>query len=428
MDTTQKNRESAPQKPTAEGERKPRPVQREGAEPARKRPEPRPEAAPKHRPAGGEDRPRQKAAGQTAVKTKPAAKAAPAKKKKAPAKRPADGKGQRPPKKPDPDEIGAKKRAYGNSKPKKNAVTTVSEAIQKTARKNAEKKKKKNPRPKQPTPAVIYTQPQAFNRNRLLIQLITVTAIVAALVLGVSVFFKVDTITISGAEVYDPYMIEKNSGIEKGDNLLTFSRPRAGALIKANLPYVDTVRFGIKLPGTVNIIIEEDDVVYAIKDQNEAWWLINSDGRVVEQGTGSKAANHTQVLGVKIESPVPDTAAVAVETVSTETYPEGDVNAGQPVPVTTTNAQRLHAALQILQALEDNDIVGSAASVDVTRLDDIILWYGTRYQVNLGDSANLDYKIVCMNDVILQMSDYQSGILDISFTIWPDQVGYTPFA
>ena len=34
----------------------------------------------------------------------------------------------------------------------------------------------------------------------------------------------------------------------------------------------------------------------------------------------------------------------------------------------------------------------------------------------------------CMNDAILQMSDYQSGVLDISFTIWPNQVGYTPFA
>lgn len=84
-------------------------------------------------------------------------------------------------------------------------------------------------------------------------------------------------------------------------------------------------------------------------------------------------------------------------------------------------------ALQILTALEDNDIVGEAASVDVSRLEDIILWYGTRYQVNLGDSSNLEYKIACMCDAILQMSDYQTGILDISFTTWTTQVGYTPF-
>lgn len=415
MDTTQKKREAAERPVRQEAAKKTRPAQTAGAASHPKKAEAARQPQKKVPSANG------------AVK-------APVKKKKPPLKKlPAkkvNTKGERPPKKPDEEDIGAKKRAYGKSKPKKRPADSVANLLKKTAKKT----KKSADRPRQPTPAVIYTQPQAFNRNRLLLQLVTVTAIVAALVLGISVFFRVEQIEISGAEVYDSYQIEKASGIEKGDNLLTFSRPRAGALIKANLPYVDTVRFGIKLPGTVNIIIEEDDVVYAIKGlttsdgEHEQWWLMNSDGRIVEKGTGSKAANHTQILGVTLDDPVPDGMAVATENISTETYPTEDPNFGQPMPVTQTNAQRLTAALQILQALEANDIVGAAASVDVTRLDDIILWYGTRYQVNLGDNANLSYKIACMNDVILQMSDYQSGILDISFTIWPDQVGYTPFA
>lgn len=404
METTQKNRPEEAVKPRPKDEKRPRPAKASDdtkQHPRKKRPE-------GEKPAG----------------KRPAVRKAPAEKKKV-----SPQKGQRPPKRPDADEIGAKKRAYGNSKPKKSATSGLTLMVRNTLNKSEEKKKKKNPnRPKQPTPAVLYTQPKTFNRNRLVVQLLTVTAVVAALVMGVSVFFKVDTITVSGAKVYDPYTIEENSGIEKGDNLLTFSRPRAGALIKANLPYVDTVRFGIKLPGTVNIIIEEDQVVYAIRDQDQAWWLMNSDGRVVEQTTGSKAASHTQILGVTLESPEPNTIGKATENVSTETYPAEDENAGELIPVVQTNAQRLTAVLQILQALEDNDIVGSAASVDVNRLEDIILWYGTRYQVNLGDSANLEYKIACMNDVILQMSDYQSGILDISFVIRPDEVIYTPFS
>ena len=74
-----------------------------------------------------------------------------------------------------------------------------------------------------------------------------------------------------------------------------------------------------------------------------------------------------------------------------------------------------------------NDIVGEAASVDVSQLQDITLWYGTQYQVNLGSIADMDKKIVYMKNAIMQMNDYQTGILDISFTTWPDQVGYTPF-
>jgi len=321
--------------------------------------------------------------------------------------------------KPDPDDISTKKRAYGKSKPKKK---TAFERLNDNLKKSTAKKK--SSREKQPAPAVIYTQPQAFNRNRLMVQLITMTTVVIALVLGLSVFFKVENIHVSGAEVYSEWAIKEASGLSEGDNLLTFSHARSAALIKANLPYVDTVRFGIKLPDTVNIIVKEDEVVYAVKDQNGQWWLMNSDGRIVEMGSNSQASNHTQVLGVVLDNPVQDERAVAMETISAETLPEGET---APV-VTTTGAQRLTAALQILRALEANDIVGAAASVDVTRIEDIILWYGTRYQVNLGDNTRLDYKIACMNDVILQMSDYQSGILDISFTIWPTQVGYTPFA
>lgn len=327
------------------------------------------------------------------------------------------------------EDVPNRKRAYGKTKPKKkSAIATVSDSLRDSAQKRKAKKtaaKASAGRPKQPAPAVIYTQPQPFNRNRLLIQLLTVLAVVVALVLGLSVFFKVDKITVSGADVYDAWTVREKSGISEGDNLLTFSHARAGAQIKANLPYVKTVRFGIKLPDTVNIIIEEEDVVYAVKSHDDTLWLMTSEGRIVEQAKPGSAANYTQIEGVRLDSPERNAKAVALESTPTET----DATGGEvAVPVSVTGAQRLNAVLQILEALEENDIVGDAASVDVSRLEDIILWYGTRYQVNLGDSTRLDYKIACMNDVILQMSDYQSGILDISFTTWPDQVGYTPFA
>ena len=409
METTQKPREEAAQ-------RRPRPQSSEGGQP-RKNPPARKKAAPAAAPKAG-----------TATKTaKPAAapkqtKKAPA--KQAPVKKAAPAKKRLAPRQ-DPEDISTKKRAYGNSKPKKKSAIAVAGASLKRAAQKATAKTKKNKsdRPKEPTPAVIYTQPQAFNRNRVLIQLVTVTAIVAALVLGLSVFFKVENITISGAEVYSAWAIREASGISEGDNLLTFSHARAGAQIKANLPYVKTVRFGIKLPDTVNIIIEEEDVVYAVKDTNSQWWLMNSDGHIVEQTNNAKASNYTQVLGVNLDTPVANQQALAAESVPSETMEDGT-----PVPVTVTGAQRLSAALQILKALEENDVVGDAASVDVTRTEDIVLWYGNRYQVNLGDNTRLPYKIACMNDVILQMSDYQSGILDISFTTFPSQVVYTPFS
>ena len=279
------------------------------------------------------------------------------------------------------------------------------------------------------TPAVIYTDPKPFNRAKLLKQLLLVVAVVLAFVLGLSVFFRVETISISGAETYSPWAIREASGIVEGDGLLTFSRARASAQIRAKLSYVDKVRIGIKLPDTVIIYIEEIDVAYAIQDQDGIWWLMTSEGRIVEQSDSASAQNYTKVLGVVLSSPKVNEQAVALEDMPVQTMEtqEGDTTE-ITVPVTVTGAQRLSTALQILRALEDNDIVGEAASVDVTSINSIELWYGKRYQVDLGDSSQMDKKIACMNSAILQLSDYQTGKLDISFTTWADQVGYTPFS
>lgn len=340
-----------------------------------------------------------------------------------------------------PDDLSSKKRAYGNSKPKrKSSLSVLGKAVAATAKESAARrnerlvrqgKRSKNDA-KQPLPAVIYTQPQAFNRDRLVVQLVTVAAVVAAFVIGLSVFFKVENIRVSGAEVYTAWAIQEASGIKEGDSLLTFSRTRAGAQIKANLPYVKDVSFGIRLPDTVNIIIREEDVVYAIKDQDEQWWLMNSDGRVVAQAKKGQASNYTQILGVALEHPMREQLAVAVENKVAAQNPEPDPTAETEevvVPVNTVSgAQKLDIALQIVKALEDNDIVGEAASVNVSQTQGITLWYGTRYQINLGDSENLAYKIACMNSAIMTMQDYDSGVLDCSFKVWPDQVGYTPFS
>ena len=282
--------------------------------------------------------------------------------------------------------------------------------------------KKKRRMARLDTPAVIYTDPKPFNRSRLVMQLMTVLAVCCAFVLALSIFFKVEVITVSGAETYSAWSIREASGISEGDNLLTFGRARACGQITANLPYVESVRIGIKLPNTVNIEVNELDVVYSIKSDDGDWWLMTSGGKVVRQINEATAKGYTRVLGVSLQNPIVNEQASAVEQI-----PEGTDAAGETKPVTVTGAARLNAAKQILVALEDNDIVGDAASVDVTDLDKIELWYGQRYQVDLGDSSRLEEKVSCMYDVILQLSDYQTGMLDVSFTKKQDQVIYTPF-
>lgn len=273
---------------------------------------------------------------------------------------------------------------------------------------------------KQPAPEVVYVQPGPFNKYRFMLQLVTVVAVVLALLFGMSIFFKVKTVMVTGNEKYTAWDVREASGIQEGENLLTISEPKISSNIKSKLPYADNVRVGIKLPDTVKIEIVELDVVYAVEATDTSWWLMRSDGGLVEKINSADAERYTKILGVQITDPQVGEQAVAAQ-------PQQTDENGETLPVTVLASQQLETAISIAQFLESSGIIGGASSVDVTNPANLELWYSDRYQVVLGDSMELGYKIRSMKAAIDQMGDYQSGILDVSFTTWPEEVGYTPF-
>lgn len=256
----------------------------------------------------------------------------------------------------------------------------------------AKTKQKKN------APDVVYTPAREFNRSRLVLNILTVAAVAFAIFLGLSIFFNVKTITVSGAERYSEWTIAEASGIEEGDSLLFFGQATASSKIIDALPYVKSVRFEIELPGTVHIIIEEALAVYSVQAEDGTWWLMTAQGRLTEQVNAADAGNCAKIEGIKLHNPVAGQNAVAVET------GEGSV----------TGADRLTAALQILQQLEANELFDKVTSVNVSKLQTLEFWYGTRYQVKLGDSNHMKEKVAAVRGAIDQASQYQTGILDAS--------------
>ena len=133
-------------------------------------------------------------------------------------------------------------------------------------------------------------------------------------------------------------------------------------------------------------------------------------------------------MGVVLEKPLAGAQAKAAQTIA-DTEPEegGEQEPAATRPVTVTADQQLGLVLAILQRLEQNNVIGKLASLDVSDIGAITLWYEDQYQVLLGNQDRLEYKVDSMVQAIAQMNSYQSGVLDVSFTIWQDEVGYTPF-
>ncbi len=278
------------------------------------------------------------------------------------------------------------------------------------------RKQEKQP-PKTNAPEIVYTQPKPFQRRKLMLQLVTVFAIVLAVFLGISVFFKVETVMVSGAQQYSADSVWDASGIQKGDSLLFFGRAGAVARIRKDLPYVKDVRFGINLPGTVMIIIEEIPVVYAIKDEAGSWWLISAEGKVTEQSDSAKASKCTQITGVTLRQPI-----VGEQAVAAETEPDPDTT----VPETVLARDRLQAALIVAKQLEANEILGKVTTVVVEDPYNIEMWYGSRLQVLLGSTDRMDYKVATVDAAIRPLGEQTTGVLDASFTTYPDKVWYDP--
>lgn len=287
--------------------------------------------------------------------------------------------------------------------------------------------------PGREVPEVRYTQPKPLRRGKLVLQLLSMAAVVMAVMMGLSVFFRVETVMVSGAESYTPWMIREASGIEDGESLLSVREARIASRIQGKLPYVDEVKVSVTLPGTVNIDIRELQVTYAIQAGDSSWWLISSEGRVVEKT--ASAGSFTRVQGVKLQNPepmeqakawvapaIPDPAATEEATEPSET--SEPVN---PAPLAEQQLadERLAALLTVLRELEHNRIIGEARIIDVSDPTDIRLEFGQNLVVRLGGSERMSYKVAYMAAALDQLGENAGGDLDLTLQ-YAEEALYTP--
>lgn len=291
--------------------------------------------------------------------------------------------------------------------------------------------KRKPRRRSQPVEEIHWRDPQPFNRRAFFWKLAATLAVALAIFLGFSIFFKVERIYVSGTEIYTPETVLEASGISVGENLIGLSKAQKASNILSSLPYVKEVQIGIKLPDTVNISIVELAVTYSIQDSEGRWWLMDSQGKVVEGVNAAEAREHTSVLGILIQDPVPGEVITPVEeklpseAEADQTVPnqeesgvtaptESEPAVTSPNAVNGSNTTKLAAMTEILQALEANNLMGEVRSLDLTYLYYITMQYEDRYEVRLGEPSDLTLKIGYMVQAVKELPDYQVGVLDLS--------------
>ena len=229
-----------------------------------------------------------------------------------------------------------------------------------------------------------------FNRG-LYRRLAIMLGVVLAVVLTMVIFFRVEHIQVQGNRYYSAEEIQEVCGVATGDNLLILSRGEIAANIRENLQYIDGVKITRQLPNTVIVTVTEQEPNYVVCDEMGDHYLITAKGIAVRAASPSEVTSYTMIRNMTIKTPEMGEKVACV---------------GVQFSVLTT----------VLQELEAAELVREIPSVSLLSASQISLWYGDRFEVSLGTTARLDYKLEYLKAVVAAEESYVTGKIDLRLT------------
>ncbi len=234
-----------------------------------------------------------------------------------------------------------------------------------------------------------------YRQTGALTKLLIMLAVVAAIVLGVAIFFRVHRVEVQGNTIYSQEQVIQASGVEDGDNLLMVNRAAVAGRIQAMMPYVRDVSVSPQLPDTVVIQVKESDVAVLVRSDTGADWYVNVDGRVMGSGLEGFRGQVVELRGATMTAPKAGEQAVAAEG-------QGD---------------SLDAALSVIRQMEGTGLLGQVTAIDGSKSFDLILYCGDRLDIRIGGTEDLAYKLQYLGVILDSLEDYQMGTIDLTFDV-----------
>ena len=225
-----------------------------------------------------------------------------------------------------------------------------------------------------------------------LYKLLSISIICTAIIVALTLFFRVDTIVVSGQERYTSQEIQDATGIAQGDNLFLLNKYDVAQNIVKALPYVEEIRISRKLPDTLLIEVRECGTPLALVQDGSAW-LISPGGKIVEQKSAAEVGDSGIIDGCKLLAP----------------------SVGTPLALATEYADQQTSLLELLAALED---AGMLKQVDAIHLDDagkVIMDYAGRFTVEMPYNADYAMKLKALRLSLEsgKIQDNMTGTFDL---------------
>ena len=215
--------------------------------------------------------------------------------------------------------------------------------------------------------------------------------ICAALVFGLSVFFRVSTIEVEGNSLYTGEEIIEASGIEQGDNLFFINRFTAISRIFAKLPYVEKAVINRSLPNRLVIVVTESQAIACVAAE-DGTWAIDRGCKLLSKVSGDELRGLIRIEGL------------------TPIAPE----AGQVIAPGEAESPKVNYLSTILTQIDTLGLRDNITYVDISGISNPYFDYLGRFTVKLGSFENVEYKFQCLLSAVDALSDGDRGTLDLS--------------
>ena len=232
------------------------------------------------------------------------------------------------------------------------------------------------------------TQRRRKKRRNPIISILSVFLICGALLLGISVFFKISVIRAEGSERYSQEQIISASEIKIGDNLFFVNKFDAISKIFKSLPYIDEVKISKELPNI--LVIEVTEAIPVAYVQNgENYWLIDKSCKLLEK------VSHDGITGVNIIGLTP------IQPV-----------AGQKIEPGEAHKPKVEYVEAMLKELVKQDMLSKVTYMDVSNAGELTFDYRGRFKVKMGKNENIPKKLSQLDEYIQLLSPVATGTID----------------
>lgn len=228
-------------------------------------------------------------------------------------------------------------------------------------------------------------------RHFLIVAGFLVTIAITILV-AVTLVFKVDTITVTGSNVYSDEEIRSVCDYHMGDSLFFLSTTDKEEKLQNELPYVEQAKITRKIPGTVQIEITTVKVVASVSYEGQ-YVYIDSAGKIVELNP-SAAEGTILVKGLEMSPPVLSTRFQAADTNKQAAYTE------------------------IIGQIVESEATEEITQIDLQDIYNIKIVYQNRIEFLMGNAADLSYKLRFALSAVRdtgKVSANAQGSLDLSY-------------